>query len=323
MRTCRFVFALSLLPAGTSAQPVIDSPPAAPEIRFVRWRQAQGLFSADVPAGWRVEGRISPEGLDKGAFIIEGFSPDGRAMFAFAHNWQYFMEYQYGAYRPGRLTVESLVLPQVPNAWPVVRGIRVTYRSPNSQAMVTNPNTGLPLRLDAGTLGFLATTARGEVLAGTAMGETLYMPVPGSPGLWGLRIFSGGIAPATDQDQADIQKIQARLVASLELAPEFVQAWNQAHDRTTERMRQYSVEMDRVFSRYLASTRRSNSPRKDPMEGWAEMMRGGHYRRDERTGEEHWVGNNHEAWWKNDRGEIVGSNTGAPPANNQNWYPLR
>jgi hypothetical protein len=43
----------------------------------------------------------------------------------------------------------------------------------------------------------------------------------------------------------------------------------------------------------------------------------------ERTGEEHWVGNNYEGWWKNDRGEITGSNTGAPPANNNNWHPLR
>jgi hypothetical protein len=314
--------ALSVLVLAAAVDAPNPGPAAAPP-RFVRWTHPQGLFSAEVPAGWRVEGMVAPEGLDKGAFLIQASAPDDRAMVSFAHNWLFFMEYQYGRYRPGSETVETLVLPSVPRNWPVVSELRVTYRGPNAQAVVTNPATGLPLRMDAGTLGLLARTARGEVLAGTAMGETLYMPVPGTPGLWSLRIFSGGIAPADEGAQAEMREIQERLVASLELAPGFVEAWSQAHRQTTERMRRYSADMDRVFSRYLASTARSTSSRKDPLEGWAEMMRGGHYEDDERTGEQHWVGNNHTSWWKNQQGEIVGNDTGQAPVGPDAWHLLR
>jgi hypothetical protein len=77
---------------------------AAARVDFTRWTHPQGLFSAEVPAGWRIEGQVAPQGLDKGAFMLQGFAPDGRAMFSFAHNWLWFMEYQYGPYRPGHAT---------------------------------------------------------------------------------------------------------------------------------------------------------------------------------------------------------------------------
>lgn len=291
---------------------------------FVRWREPQGLFSAEVPRGWRIEGRIDPQGLDKGAFMIQGFSPDGRAMFAFAHNWQWFMEYQYGRYRPGTATVETLVLPQLPAnlAHMGVRDVRVTYRGPNKTFHLPNPLTGMSLRADQGTVGLLASTARGEVLAGSIMAETLHVPMGGTPGLWSLRLFCGGIAPAGAREQAAIRAIQLRVVETLQLSPEFRRIWSDAHRHTTRRMREYSRDMDRVFERYLASARRSSNSRGDPMEAWAEMMREGHYERDERTGEQHWVGNNHQYWWKNDRGDIVGNSTGSPPADHHNWYGL-
>jgi hypothetical protein len=310
--------------ADRAAAPERAGAPAA-QVRFERWQHPQGLFSAEVPAGWRIEGQVDPQGLDKGAFMIQGYSPDGRAMFSFAHNWLWFMEFQYGPYQPGLATVERQVLPRLPANLPQMglRDIRVVYRSANRGQTLPNPATGMALRGDRGTLGMLAMTGRGEVLAGTLLGETLYMPVPGSPGLWSLRIFSGGLAPANSADQAMIRAIQARLVETLQLAPEFMQAWSQAHQHTVGLMREYSREMDRVFERYLSSTRRSTAAAdKDPMEGWAEMMRGGHYEQDDRTGDQHWVGNNHQHWWKNDRGEIHGNNTGQAPANGDNWYGL-
>jgi len=142
-------------------------------------------------------------------------------------------------------------------------------------------------------------------------------------GLWSLRIFSGGIAPASSTEQAAIRAIQRRLVDSLQLAPGFVDAWNQAHRHTVRLMRDYSRQMDRVFERYLTATRRSNGREgKDPMRGWAEMMREGHYDHDERAGEERRVGNNNDYWWKNDQGVIHCNNTGAPPVDGSNWYGL-
>ncbi len=52
------------------------------------------------------------------------------------------------------------------------------------------------------------------------------------------------------------------------------------------------------------------------------MMRGGHYERDEGTGEDHWVSNNHKYWWKNDRGAIFGNDTGTPPLHQGNVHAL-
>lgn len=299
---------------------------AAESLRFVRWEHPQQLFSAQVPQGWYVEGQIDPQGLDKGAFMIRGFAPDGRAMFTFAHNWLWFMEYQYGPYRPGTATLESLVVPGLAQNLPRLNlsQIRVAYVSPNRSFQVTNPDTGMPLRGDQGSLGLLARNGAGEILAGSLLGETLYIPMPGTPGLWSLRIFSGGIAPNTPTDQAAIQAIQQRLADSLELSPEFRRIWGDAHQRTVESMRVYSQDMDRAFGGYLASLRReSASPGQSPEEKWAEMMRGGHYENDDRTGERHWVGNDYQYWWKNDQGHLTGNNTGQPPADHGNWYPIR
>jgi hypothetical protein len=294
----------------------------ASRVDFVRWQHPRGLFNAEVPQGWRIEGQIDPQGLDKGAFMIRGFSPDGGAMFAFAHNWQWFMEYQYGPYRPGSTTLESLIVPGLVQNLPSMKlsQVRVAYVGPNKRSQVTDPLNGLPLLADQGSLGLLARNGKGEILAGTLLGETLYMPVPGSPGLWSLRIFSGGLAANRPTEQDKILAIQKRVFESLELSPEFMQAWGDAHARTVESMRTYSRDMERAFGGYLESTRRNSASGKDPNEEWAEMMRGGHYEHDDRTGERYWVNNDYRHWFKNDRGILVGNNTGQPPDTQHNWY---
>ena len=295
-------------------------------VHFERWTHPQRLFSAEVPRGWRVEGNIDPQGLDKGSFMIRGFSPDGRSMFVFAHNWQWFMEYQYGRYRPGNATLETLVVPDLPKNLPEMglRAVRVSYASPNKRFQVPNPTTGMMIVGDQGKLGLMAVNARGEAMAGTLLGETMYIPMPGTPGLWSLRIFSGGLAPATPADQEANLAIQKRIFESLELSAEFMQQWRSAHDRSVQLMRDYSRDMDRVMKGFLESARARSGPSgKSPEEKWSEMMRGGHYERDDRTGDRHWVGNDHRYWFKNDRGILVGNNTGQPPSNHDNWHRMR
>ena len=301
-----------------------DAAPQGPASRYVRWQHPQGFFSAEVPAGWRVDGQIDPQGLDKGAFMIQAFAPDGRSMFSFAHNWLWFMEYQYGRYRPGHATVESLVLPNLPQNLPRMglANVRVTYRSANTPFQMANPQTGLPIRTDRGTLGILAIRGDGVAVAGSLMGETLYIPMAGTPGLWGLRIFAGGLAPATAADQAAVRAALARAFDTLRVSAQFQQIWQQAHAQTVQRMQEYSRQMDQVL-KIMGSIRESRARRsKDPMDGWAEMMRDGHYESDARTGEQYWVGNDHRYWFKNDQGRVVGNNTGTPPADNSNWHPL-
>jgi hypothetical protein len=295
--------------------------PADIGVGFVRWKHPQGLFSMDVPAGWRIDGRIGAA-LDQGQFLIEGRSPDGSAMFAIAHNWQSFMEFQYGRYRPGTATLESLILPQLPQHNPGIRQLRVAYRSANQRVALRTPGTGLPIQIDKGLVGLLGYGASGRMIAGSALGETLYIPVPGTPGLWRLRLFVAGIAPAEAQRQVEIQAVQRRAFDSLQLSPEFMRTWQEGAAQSAKAMREYSRDMDRIFSRYLVSAGRSSSGRRDPLQGWSEMMRGGHYETDPSTGSQHLVANDQRYWFKNDQGEIRGNDTGDVPAPQDNWRLL-
>ena len=292
-----------------------------PQLRFTRWTHPSGLFSTDVPEGWRIDGALG-DAMDQGQFRINADSPDGRSHISFAHNWLSFMEFQYGPYRPGAATIESLVLPGFLQQQRVSQS-RVVYRSANRRISMPS-QIGVPIPFDAGTVGFLMQRADGGYSAGTAMGETMFIASPGTPGLWRLRLFAAAVAPADAASQAAARAAATRLVEGLELSPQFHQLWNEGFQQTQAQMREYSAQMDRVFSQYLRSAARSSSRSRgrDTAEDWATMMRGGQYGEDETTGERYWVTNDHDSWWVNDQGRVVGNSTGAPPADNSNWRPV-
>lgn len=294
---------------------------AASQLRFTRWTHPSGLFSTDVPQGWRVDGALG-DAADQGQFRINADSPDGRSHVSFAHNWLSFMEFQYGPYRPGAATIESIVLPGFLKEQRIAES-RVVYRGANRRTSMRS-EMGASIPFDTGTIGFLMRRPDGGYSAGTAMGETMFIASPGTPGLWRLRLFAAAIAPAEPGAQADARASMARMVEKLELSPQFMELWSRAFQQTQTQMREYSRQMDRVFSEYLRSAARSSSRAggRDTAEDWATMMRGGQYAEDTSTGERYWVSNERSSWWVNDRGTVVGSDTGAPPAVNENWKPL-
>lgn len=294
---------------------------ASAQLRFVSWSHSSGLFSTEVPDGWRVDGQLG-DAMDQGQFKIEATSPDGGTFVTIAHNWLSFMEFQYGPYRPGHQTTEALILPSFLQSQPAYVGGRVVYRSKIQRIAMPNPTTGMTIPFDSGTLGFLLQRADGGISSGTAYAETMYIAVPSTPGLWRLRVYAAAIAPAEADSQAIARAALDRIFGSLDLSPQFFRLWNQAFQHTAEQMRSYSEQMDRVFSRYLQSAGRSISG-KDPLEGWATMMRGGEYAEDDTTGEEYWVGNDSDYWYVNDRGDVVGNDTGDVPTYSGNWRLLR
>jgi len=259
--------------------------------------------------------------MDLGQFKIEATSPDGRSFVTLAHNWLSFMEFQVGPYRPGNGTVETFVLPAFVQSNPTFSGGLVVYRGANQHVVMTDPYSGMGIPFDGGTLAFLLQRTDGGIEAGTAYGETLYIASPGTPGLWRLRVFAATYSPGDAAAQCMSRGALDRLVASLELSPQFFSLWNQAHDRTVQQMRSYSQQMDRVFSGYLESMRHDSD--RDPLQGWSEMMRGGAYAADDETGEQYWVGNDHDHWFVNDRGVVVGNDTGDVPTHDDNWRVLR
>lgn len=299
----------------------VGSDAPRPQVRFTRWTHPSGLFSAEVPQGWRVEGALG-DAMDQGQFRINVDSPDGRSHLSFAHNWLSFMEFQYGPYRPGAATIESIVLPGFLQEQRAAES-RVVYRGANRRTSMPS-EIGVAMPFDSGTIGFLMRRSDGGYSAGTAMGETMYIASPGTPGLWRLRLFAAAIAPADSQAQADARAGIARMVETLDLSPQFMELWTRAFQQTQAQMREYSRQMDRVFSEYLRSAARSSSRAggRDTADDWATMMRGGQYAEDESTGERYWVSHERGSWWVNDRGTVVGSDTGAPPAVNENWKPL-
>lgn len=317
--------ALAVAGAGVTVLAIAGSgdrnPEAAePQLQFTRWSHPSGLFSTDVPAGWRVDGALG-DALDQGQFRINAVSPDGRSHVSFGHNWISFMEFQYGRYRPGAETIETLVLPGFLQEQRAASS-RIVYRGANRRISMPTP-TGVPVPFDTGTIGFLMQRPDGGFSAGTAMGETMYISSPGTPGLWRLRLFAAAVAPADTRPQAAARAAVARLVDSLELSPQFFQLWNEGFEQTQQQMRAYSAQMDRVFSGYLRSAARSASRAgRDTADDWSTMMRGGQYAEDEATGERYWVTNDRDSWWVSDQGRVIGSDTGAPPADNSNWKPL-
>ncbi len=183
--------------------------------------------------------------------MIEGFSPNGDAMFALAHNWLSFMEAQYGRYRPGAATLETLVIPDMPKTVPGLREIRTVYRGPSERTVLPNPASGMSIQTDRGVLGLAGYSRAGQPVAGSALGETLYIPVPGTPGLWRLRLFVAGIAPAQAERQAEISAIQRHVFQSLQLSDQFKKLWQEGFQHSVQIMQEYSRDMDRVFDSYL------------------------------------------------------------------------
>ena len=313
--------------AGTVSAPDQDAGTAAggaaapaSELRFVRWSHPSGLFSTDVPRGWTIDGAVG-DAMELGQFRINADSPDGRSHVSFAHNWLSFMEFQYGRYRPGAATVETLVLPAFLQEQRAAAS-RIVFRSANRNVSMPS-EIGVPIPFDSGTVAFLLQRPDGGYSAGTAMGETMFIASPGTPGLWRLRLFAAAVAPAGAGAQADARAAVTRMVDRLELSPQFLELWNRAFQQTQQQMREYSAEMDRVFSNYLASAARSASPsRRDGAEDWATMMRGGQYGEDPETGNSYWTTNDRSSWWVDDRGTVVGNDTGTPPAVNANWKRL-
>ncbi|MGE0864916.1 MAG: hypothetical protein AB7P34_13540 [Vicinamibacterales bacterium] len=294
--------------------------PAASRLRFTRWQHPSGLFSAEVPEGWVVDGAIG-DATEQGPFRLNATSQDGRSVISLGHNWVSYMEFQYGPYQPGAATIERFLLPDFIRQQGYTAS-RIVYRTPNRRVSMPS-EIGVPIPFDSGTIGFLLSARDGGYAAGTAMGETMYIQSPGTPGLWRLRLFATAVAPATAPAQADARAALDRAAGTLDLSPQFFALWNQAFAHTQQQMRDYSRQMDQVFSRYLQSASRSTSGgRRDSAEDWAGMMRGGQYAENTETGERYWVTNDSANWWVSDSGTVVGNNTGAPPAVNENWRPL-
>lgn len=291
----------------------------AAQLSFVRWQHPSGLFGTEVPAGWTIDGALG-DAMDQGQFRVNATSPDGRSHISIGHNWLSFMEIQSGRYQPGAATVERFVLP------PFVRdqgyvASRVVYRSANSR--LSMPGVVAPIPFDRGTITFLLRRADGRYSVGSAMGETNYIASPGTPGLWRLRLFAAAVAPADARAQADVRAALVRATERLDLSPEFFRQWNEAFASSVRQMREYSAQMDRVFSNYLRSAAGSSGGgARDTNEDWATMMRGGQYGENPDTEESYWITNDHQYWYVNDRNEVIGNDTGQPPATGDNWKAL-
>lgn len=312
-----------LVEAGQNGVTPYSAKAAEPGLHFVQWKHPSGLMSAEVPAGWKIDGAIGPA-LDLGQFKIQGFSPDGRCLFSVGHNWLSFMEFLHGQYRPGRATTEDIVLPQFLKQHRGYTGVRIVYRSRNQRVIVWDPITRMGIPFDRGTLGFLLERRDGSFSAGTAFAETMYISSPGTPGLWRLRLFMAAVGPADRHSQRKMRTVLERVAGSLALSKRFFVLWHQANARTMQQMRAYSSQMKRVFDHYLTSAGRSSSKSgRDPLAGWATMMRGGQYAEDKATGDQYWISNERDYWFVNDRGDVVGNDTGEVPTNGGNWRPLR
>lgn len=282
-------------------------------IKFIPWEDPGGLFKAEVPDGWSITANIDPNNIAMGAFLIQGSSPDQQSIITFAHNWSCYYEYYYGHYRPGNSTLETIVLPGIPDALPQfqIGNIMVTYRSGNQSFTITNPYTGMPIRGDHGTLGVYGISKGGNPIAGSLSAETMFVPVSGTPGYWCLRIFMGEMSFEGAYREYNKAVLQ-HFIETFEPSPRFIDAWNQGFEQTVASMRQYSAQVDRITRDYI---RRPNDPasKKSVFDNYSEMTRGGHYEKHPGTGEDYYVSNDYNHHWVEPNGTIHSNNTGTMP----------
>ena len=92
--------------SATALHPEQATPAAATRLRFTRWKHPSGLFSAEVPEDWVVDGAIG-DAMEQGPFRLNATSKDGRSTISLGHNWVSYMEFQYGPYQPGAATIRG------------------------------------------------------------------------------------------------------------------------------------------------------------------------------------------------------------------------
>lgn len=290
--------------------------------KFTKWEDPDRLFKAEVPEGWQITATVDPNNIAMGAFLIQGFSPDKKSMFTFAHNWSCFYEYYYGNYRPGTATLESIVLPSLPGTVPQfqIEGVMATYRSANSASILPNPYTGIGMRTDQGTVGFCGVTRSGEPVYGSLSAETMFVPVSGSPGYWCLRLFMGEMSIEGVSKTKNLEIIN-RFVSTFEPSAQFLEAWKSGMANSVTSMRQYSEQVGRITDKYIRS-KSSGSSRNSIFDDYSEMTRGGHYRTNSATGDSYYVKNDYDYHWVEPNGTIHSNNTGTPPVGIVGLSPL-
>jgi hypothetical protein len=305
-------------------QPVSLTPGTATDFPSVR--ADFGVISCEIPEGWTASLHLGDTSM--GGFFIQVNDPNLRFEIRMAHNWAMLSDQQVGGYFPGNQSFERLLLPayaqeiqpyQVEGVLARSQNRRINFATPEATAM------GMQMPLDSGTLTFAVRHPRGERLIGQSYTETLRiteMPDMTTGITWGMytiRICTITVAPATEAAQRLAQRALEQMAGTLVLSGAYQQAWAQGFSANQAIISDYSSSMDQIITQGWAERSRSQE---DSAEQWAIYMRGGQWGQDPSTGESHWITNDHTSWFVDGHGNVVGSDTGAVPADGGNWRPL-
>lgn len=284
-----------------------------------------GVLAVEVPQGWRPSLHLGDTSM--GGFAIRAEDPNRRFDVRFAHNWNAFLDQQVGGYFPGNQVVERILLPQYAQEILPARLDGVLWRSPNTRINLADPASaalGLQMPLDSGTLAFGVTNARGERLIGTVYAETLRIvetqdPLFGTSGMYTLRIATLALGPAEEAAQRFAARVLEQMLATLTLAPQYMQTWQQSFAANQRIVADLSNTMSTLISQGYA---RACESQERMAEQWSIYMRGGQYAQDPTTGENHWITNDQPYWFVDPQGNVAGNATGQPPSLDRQWRPL-
>jgi hypothetical protein len=330
--TLRGLFRASLLLAGLTptilAQrvitPVSQSPGTARDFPSVR--VDFGSLSCEVPQGWSAVLALGE--ISSGAFGILARDPNGRIEVRFAHNWNVFMDSQVGGYLPGNQVIERVLLPQYAQEIRPYQVEGVLWRSQNQRELFSDPALaayGVQIPADSGTLIFAVRHPRGERLIGTAFAKTVRVYehpaglVTQADGISLVNFSALTVAPAEEAGQRFAGRVLENMICTLNLSGQYVQAWHNSFQAGQAIARDYSETVSRIVNEGYAS-RMESQDRND--EQWAIYMRGGQYGQDPLTGDNHWITNDHNYWFVDTQGHVVGNDTGDVPTYQGNWRQL-
>ena len=174
---------------------------------------------------------------------------------------------------------------------------------------------GFSVQLSAGDVSFTC-QKKGRPHGGYYFAATQLVQNP-SGALWNVEKLFGYLAADEKEDQA--QSIFPEMVHSFQLNPEWVAMQQGLVRNVTSIVTQTQAEVSKIIADTFENQQRSREP---GLEAFSKATLGVEDLVNPVTGERIRVESGFNHYWRNDRGQVLGTQTDTYPGGNQNWQQL-
>jgi hypothetical protein len=248
-------------PAATAAQAAVPAKPELVPVDGVKWvtfsDPNEHAFTIDVPDGWKVDGGLVRRNSIDTSTFLRALSPDGAVMLmmgdpapAFFHTPGFGAGPGAKPYLPGKDFARS----HGESSLPALCSNVTFVSSADREDIATGPlSKAVPgSRYDAGEAFFSCTHNGQPTRAYMVAGTYLYAsPLRNMPGMWGINLLDGCIAPADRLDQS--RKMLLHMLLSARNDREWVKEQQARVDQATRNLNAITAAQQRAFESNLAN----------------------------------------------------------------------